>query len=142
MNMDKRLLLLNSIDEELLEGGVVLSEWCSFIIQETDIAFINGAHLATIFTAIAGIETHLRSESIAKGRNRLVQLVESSLTSNDLKEDIHKLRKYRNRWVHVEEPWLDEALIGDAPAIKQELEDMAFFAVRTLRKTIYADQWI
>lgn len=142
MNTDERWLLLNMLDEELLKGGVVLSEWCSFIVRETDIAFVNGAHLATICTAVSGIEAHLRSESTAKGSDRLVQLIENSPISDDLKADLHKLRKYRNRWVHVDEPWSDRMLIDEPTAMESELENMAFFAARTLRKAIYANQCI
>ncbi|ADP17086.1 hypothetical protein AXYL_03766 [Achromobacter xylosoxidans A8] len=71
-----------------------------------------------------------------------MQLIENSPISDDLKADLHKLRKYRNRWVHVDEPWSDRMLIDEPTAMESELENMAFFAARTLRKAIYANQCI
>lgn len=34
MNTDERWSHLVELDEELLQGGVILSEWCSFIVRE------------------------------------------------------------------------------------------------------------
>ena len=48
------------LDEELLLGNVVLSEWAAFIVREADMAFALGADLASILTAVSAIETHLR----------------------------------------------------------------------------------
>jgi len=48
MNKDERWKHLVALDEELLKGGVILSEWCSFIVREADSAFVHGAHLASI----------------------------------------------------------------------------------------------
>lgn len=53
---------LFALDDELLRGGVMLSEWCSFIVREADIAFVHGAFLATILTTVSAIETYLRAE--------------------------------------------------------------------------------
>ena len=63
---------LLKLDEELLVGGVILSEWCSMIVREADTAYARGAHLASILTAVSGIETYLRSES-GGGRSRLIR---------------------------------------------------------------------
>lgn len=142
MNTDERWSHLIALDEELLKGGVILSEWCSFIVREADTAFVNGAHLATILTAVSGIETYLRSEYATRGRDRLVQLIDHASISDDLKTDLHVLRKYRNRWVHVDDPWCDESLIEKPEEMERELERMAFFAARVLRRTIYENQWI
>jgi hypothetical protein len=59
-----------------------------------------------------------------------------------LKTEIHTLRKFRNKWVHIDDPWTDDELLEKPEAIEDELEKMAFFAVRTLRKTIYENQWV
>ncbi|UCV22094.1 hypothetical protein [Ferribacterium limneticum] len=59
-----------------------------------------------------------------------------------MKADLHTLRKYRNKWVHVDCPWEDEELLANPKAIERELEEMAFFSVRALRRTIYENQWI
>ncbi|MFM0158928.1 hypothetical protein P0D75_11485 [Paraburkholderia sediminicola] len=142
MNIDERWAHLTDLDEELLKGGVILSEWCSFIVREADAAFAHGAHLATILTVVSGIETYLRSEYAARGRERLVDLIEHSPISDELKADLHRLRKYRNRWVHVDDPWCDGSLIEKPEEMERELEYMAFFSARILRKTIYENQFI
>lgn len=142
MNQSDRWAQLVALDEELLKGGVILSEWCSFIVREADIAFASGANLASILTAVSGIETYLRSEHSETGRERLVELIEHASIKTELKSDLHKLRKYRNKWVHLDEPWDDEEILERPEEIELELEKMAFFAARTLRRTIYENQWV
>ncbi|AMU13342.1 MULTISPECIES: hypothetical protein [Burkholderia cepacia complex] len=142
MNTDERWSHLVELDEELLQGGVILSEWCSFIVREADVAFVSGAHLATILTAVSGIETYLRSEYAVTSRDRLVDLIERSSIPDDLKADLHELRRYRNRWVHVDDPWCDRSLIENPEETECELERMAFFAARALRRTIYENPWV
>ncbi|WP_046567200.1 hypothetical protein [Paraburkholderia fungorum] len=142
MNIDERWSHLTDLDEELLKGGVILSEWCSFIVREADTAFVYGTHLAAILTIVSGIETYLRSEYEVRGRERLVDLIEHSPISDDLKADLHRLRKYRNRWVHVDDPRCDGNLIEKPEKMTRELEHMAVFAARILRKTIYENQFI
>src|SRR3569832_2449689 len=142
MTEDERWVHLVALDDELLKGGVVLSEWCTFIVRDTDTAFASGAHLAAILTAVSGIETYLRSEHSKTGGERLVDLINSAEIYADLKTDLHALRKYRNKWVHVDSPWEDEELLEHSEAVEDELEEMAFFAVRALRRTIHEIQWI
>jgi len=62
MTEDDRWKFIIELDEELLKGGVMLSEWCSFIVREADTTFASGSFLAAIITAMAAIETYLRSE--------------------------------------------------------------------------------
>lgn len=140
MNADERWALLMALDDELLRGGVILSEWCAFIVREADTAFANGAHLASIITAVSAIETYLRSEHAATGKERLVELIDKSSIDARLKDDLHVLRKYRNRWVHVDEPWNDSKLLEQPDVTERELESMALFAARALRRTIYENQ--
>jgi hypothetical protein len=139
---DERWAHLVALDEELLKGGVILSEWCSLIVREADTAFAAGAYLAAILTAVSGIETYLRSEYSYTGAKRLVELINQSAIDVCLKDDLHALRKYRNRWVHVDSPWEDSELLEHPEAVEGELEEMAFFAVRVLRRTIYENPWI
>lgn len=63
INQEQRSQYLNSLDDELLQGGFILSEWCIFIVRQCDIAFVHGANLACILTAVSGIETYLRALS-------------------------------------------------------------------------------
>lgn len=50
-------------EEELLVGGAAFSEWCTFISKSVYDAFINGADLAAIITAVTCIETYLKTEN-------------------------------------------------------------------------------
>ena len=142
MNKAERLKYLLALDEEILKGGVILSEWCSFIVRESDLAFVNGASLAAILTGVSGIETYLRSECIEKNRSTLFELIENSPVADDLRADLHKLRKYRNRWVHVNDPWDDQKLIRSSEESEMELDRMALFTARVLRRTIYENCWV
>ncbi|MFC0382354.1 hypothetical protein, partial [Chromohalobacter israelensis] len=109
MNEAERWNHILSLDEELLKGGVILSEWCSFIVRESDLAFVHGANLASILTAVSGIETYLRSEYTKKERSTLFELINGAPIADDLRSDLHTLRKYRNKWVHVNDPWDDQS---------------------------------
>ncbi len=86
---------------------------------------------------MSGIETYLRSEYAQSKKERLVDLIDLSPIPNGLKENLHTLRKYRNRWVHIDEPWDDAMLLEKPQTTEAELEQMAFFAARLLRETIY-----
>ena len=141
MTEQERQDYLLQLDEELLVGGVVLSEWCSQIVREADTAFVHGAHLASILTAVAGIETYLRSE-FEGSRKRLFLLIDEAPIPEDLRAQLHELRRYRNRWVHVEDPWNDQPLIERPEQVAGELEEKARLAARILRETIYSDQWL
>jgi hypothetical protein len=121
---------------------VTLSEWCTFIVCDSDTAFIAGADLATIVTAMAGIETYLRNEYPRAVRASLFDLIARSPLAEDLKCEIHALRKYRNKWVHVADPQDDQELLDQPERFRNELEEMACRAVRTLRRTIYENQWV
>ena len=142
MNEEERWAHLVALDEELLKGGVILSEWCSFVVREADTAFAKGAHLASILTAVSGIETYLRSEHAETGKERLFDLINQASIEADLKSDLHALRKYRNKWVHVDAPWDDANLLENPHEMEHELEEMAYFAARALRRTIYENQWV
>lgn len=89
MNQDERWAQLIALDEKLLKGGVILSEWCSFIVREADMAFAGGAHLASILTAVSGIETYIRSEHSETGEERLVELINRATINGGLKDDLH-----------------------------------------------------
>lgn len=133
---------LHTLDEELLKGGVTLSEWCSFIVCQTDEAFVAGANLAAILTAVSGAETYLRSEYSTGAGEKFYTLIEQANIETRLKDDLHALRKYRNKWVHVDDPWDDQDLINQPERYEEELEKMAVFSVRLLRQLIYENQWV
>ncbi len=98
---------------------MIVSEWAALIVKEADIAFVHGAFLASILTAVSGIETYLRSEYGSVKKESLFYLIERSDIMQGLKKDLHKLRKYRNKWVHVSEPW-DDAELLRAPEMSEK----------------------
>jgi len=126
MKTNKRWEYLLALDDELLLGGVLLSEWCSFIVREFDTAFASGAFLASILTAVSAIETYLYSEYCEKNKNTLFDLINQSPIDEQLKSDIHVLRKYRNKWVHVENPRSDEQLIETPELFEKKLRIWLF----------------
>jgi hypothetical protein len=145
MNEKEKWEYILELDDELLTGGVTLSEWSTFLIRNADIAFCSGANLAAILTAVAGIESHLRFEycdSSCGKRQGLYDLIESSPIGDQLAQELHSLRKYRNQWVHVNEPKDDQALLESPSIIEEEIEDVAKNAIKLLRKVIYLEQWI
>jgi len=91
---------------------------------------------------VSGIETYLRSEHSESGKERLVELITHASIDDALKADLHALRKYRNKWVHVDDPWNDASLLDRPEETEDELERMALFAARALRRTIYENQWV
>jgi len=141
MTEEQKWEFLVNLDESLLKGGVILSEWATFLIRDADVAFVNDAHLACILTGLAGIETHLRSEA-ASSKQRLVDLIDQAGLEADLVEELHFIRKYRNKWVHVSDPWADDTLLSSPESHEAELEEMAKRCVVALRRTIYSNPWI
>lgn len=142
MNPKERWTHICTLDEELSKGGVILSEWCALIVREADTAFAAGAYLGAILVAVAAIETHLRAEASDSDRPRLVDLIDRAMVPSDLKSDLHELRRYRNRWVHVDDRWSNQEPLADPQPTDAELKRMALFALRTLRRTIYANPWV
>ena len=141
MTEEDKWQYLTDLDERLLQGGAVLSEWAAFLIRDADTAFVGGAHLASIITGLAGVETHLRGES-GSSKQRLVELIDRSDLEEDLKQELQVLRKYRNKWVHVDDPWDDDTLLESPEKHELELEEMARRCAVAVRRTIYTNPWI
>ena len=141
MTEEEKWAYLVELDDTLLKGGVILSEWATFLIKDADLAFVSGAHLASVITGLAAVETHLRSEGCSSSQ-RLVDLIEQSDLEKDLKQELQILRKYRNRWVHVAEPWEDHSLLDSPEQHETELEEMVKRCEVALRRVIYTNPWI
>lgn len=141
MTEDEKWEYLVSLDETLLQGGVILSEWATYLIKSADLAFVSGANLASIITGLAGVETHLRGEG-GSSKQRLVDLIDQSDLDDDLKKELQILRKYRNKWVHVADPWDDDKLLESPEQYEVELEEMAKRCAVALRRAIYTNPWI
>ncbi|MEL6232389.1 MAG: hypothetical protein AAFR24_20990 [Cyanobacteria bacterium J06627_3] len=142
MNEQERWQMILDLDEELLQGGVMLSEWSVFLVRDADTAFASGANLAAIITALAAVESHLKYKCGNSSRERLVKLIDKVGIEEDLQKDLHRLRKYRNKWVHIDDPHKDELLLSNPEQYEMELEDMAFLAVRSLRRVLYYQQCV
>ncbi len=49
-----------SLDDELLKGCVMLSEWCGFLVRESDLAFVNMARKQLVFCmALSNVATRV-----------------------------------------------------------------------------------
>lgn len=140
--VEERWAYLVQLDDELLRGGVILPEWCAVIVRHADLAYVHGAFLASILTAVSAIETQLRSESNQSKNARLVDLINQAGLSPEATRDLHELRVYRNRWVHLDDPWDDQKPLEHPDAVEDELEAVATKAVRLLRETIYRNPWV
>jgi hypothetical protein len=142
LNEDAKWAFITALDDELLKGGATISEWCAFIVRDCDYAFVGGANLATVITATAAIETYLRAEYAGGKRIRLADLIDSAPIQQGLREDIHRLRRYRNTWVHVARPEDDDEILENPQEYEDQLEEWAKLAQRILRRTIYENQWV
>jgi len=140
MTVDERWDYVAHLDENLLQGGVCLSEWSACLVRNADVAFVHEAHLACILTAIAAVESHLRHE---EGRNgHLSDLIDGSDLSPDLRAELHALRRFRNSWVHVEASSDEAELLSDPDGSEQELADMARRSVVAIRRTLYSNPYV
>jgi hypothetical protein len=70
------------------------------------------------------------------------KLINDSPIEKELKDELHELRKYRNKWVHVNTPWDDQELIENPENTENELEKMALSAAKILRKIIYENHCV
>lgn len=136
---------INALDEKLLLGGVMLSEWSTFLARDAELAFCSGANLAAVLVAQAAVESHLRYEYFDPVQTRgkgLYRLLEYTPLPVDLKDDLHKLRQFRNRWVHVEDPTQDDHLLEMPGYYEAELEDMAKLAIKSMLRVLYIEQCV
>jgi hypothetical protein len=141
---EKRSYILE-LDEKLLKGGIILSEWPTFLAKDAEEAFCLGANLASILAAQAAIESHLRFEhydSDEKKNSAFHELIENSDFPEQLKNDLHLLRRYRNKWVHVKDPNEDLNLLEKPSLFEEEIEAMAKHAMRVMLGAFYQKQFV
>ncbi len=142
MNKEDREKFFIEQEEKLLVGGATFSEWCTFISKSVYDAFINGADLATVITALACIETYFRTEDSSSRKKDLCTLIDQyPFLDADDHQDLHKLRKYRNRWVHINAPDDLPILFYEEEFLK-EAEEMAFLSVRLLLTVLFSHPFI
>ena len=145
MNEQKKWNYINTLEDELLLGGVILSEWSTFLAKDAELAFCSGANLAAILAAQAAIESHLRYEYFDTVQTKgwgLYRLLENTRLPVDLKNSLHKLRQFRNRWVHVEDPTQDDHLLKKPEYYEEELEKMAKLAIKSMLRVLSMEQWV
>lgn len=130
------------LHDELLLGNVMLSEWSIFLARDAENAFESNADLATILMSQAAIESHLRYEYFYGESRKLgfYDLIEQCPIPAELKEVLHKIRKYRNRWVHVNDPHDDQDLLNRPEYYETEVADMATLAITAMLQVIYIEQ--
>ncbi|MFZ2444800.1 MAG: hypothetical protein WAW37_00440 [Syntrophobacteraceae bacterium] len=133
------------LDEELLLGGVILSEWSTFLARDAEIAFCSGANLSAILAAQAAVESHLRYEYFDPEKTKgwgLFRLIGHAPLPLDLKDNLHSLRRFRNKWVHVEAPTQDDHLLEKPEYYEAELEEMSKLAIRSMLRVLYAEPFV
>lgn len=142
MNRGEREEYFLAQEDELLRGGAAYSEWCTFISKSVYQAFVNGADLATVLTAVTCIETFFKTESPEDSNKNLAELIDVAFgLSDEEKESLHVLRKYRNGWVHADR--LDDTdLFLHEDKYEKELEEMALLSIRMLLTVLFSNPFI
>lgn len=145
MTEEQKWDFINQLDEELLQGGVTLSEWTTFLAKDAETAFCSGAYLASILASQAAIESHLRFDYFNSTETKgwsFYELIEKAKLSDDLSKELHDLRKYRNKWVHVNDPANDNELLERPEYYEIELTGFSKAAIKTMLKVLYSNPWI
>ena len=68
MNEEEKWNYIVCLDEELLQGGIIISEYVAELIRNADISFVHGAYWSSIMTSVAAIEAYLKSETDEKDK--------------------------------------------------------------------------
>ena len=145
MTSDAKWALILSWDEQYLKGGAMLSEWTASLVRDADIAFCSGAYLSAILSAQAAMECHLRYEYSSfhtRGKLGFYELIEQSPIASGLRMELHRIRCFRNQWVHVNDPHDDDDLLNRPDYFEHQLEQFAVFAIEQLRRIIYLEQCV
>ncbi|MBO7608498.1 MAG: hypothetical protein J6T28_12920 [Paludibacteraceae bacterium] len=121
--MDKRERVLLDIQEEVLQGGISVQDWTTFQLMNAYISYCAGATLSCIIMCQTTIESYMRDDEQLSDRS-FHDLIENCSYNQEMKRKLHKLRKYRNNWTHINEQG-NEFLIDE-----NELEEMALFSYR------------
>ena len=142
MNKEEREKFWIEQEELILLGGACFSEWCTFISKSVYDAFINGADIATVITSIACIETYFKTENFENKNKSIMQLInEADFLDKEEKESLHKLRTYRNSWVHAKR--LDDSdILADETPFLIEAEEMAILSVKLLLTVLFSNPFI
>ncbi len=142
MTTDERWKYILKLADELLKRGVILSEWTTFPAKDAEATYCLGANLSSILACQAAIEKHLRyeycdpKECNSWGFSHLIAI--SSL-DDEIKADLHELRRFGNKWIHVKNPPHDEYSLKRPTFYETESEDFAKISIKTMLRAIYYD---
>lgn len=138
----QRWAYLAALDDELLQGGHMMSECAVELLRNADVCYVNGAFVAGIVMAAAAVETWIRAEPAARPKATFYELLGDSDLSPEVIVEVHALRKMRNRWVHVDDPNDDQELLGEFNGNHPKLEAECRAAMRTVRRVLYSCPWV
>lgn len=134
---------LFELDESLLQGGIILPEFVVWLTKESDTCFINECYLASIILSVSCIETLLKADFFSEEvQSSLYQLISEADFDMQMSKDLHLVRKFRNSWVHIKNPWKDEVLLNTPDLVDQEVYEMAKMTIHLQRKIMYSNQFI
>ncbi len=133
---------MNGLWERYLKGGTIVSEYSTFLAEDAERSWIADADIAVLLVCQAAIETHLRYELQAPRNKTFAYLVETYGFTPELKLKTDKLRKSRNRWVHVSDPSDDEMLQNDPQKHRAELAIDATEALETMVCALCENQFV
>jgi uncharacterized protein YutE (UPF0331/DUF86 family) len=144
LGTDYRNSFIHGLWDEHLKGGVTFTEFATFMANDAETAFEAGADLAAILAACSTIETYVRWEILGEehARTTFKKLIEQSDLQDDLKDDLQKLREFRNRWVHVHDAGKDEVLLERPHEVWGEISEHAEFAMKCMIRTLCSNQWV
>lgn len=97
---EKRKQILLQIQDEVLRGGICFDDLTSFQLENAYIAFCAGADLACLVMCQAALESYIKDDENIES-NRFYDIVENSSYSDEIKQQLHHLRQYRNKWMHI-----------------------------------------
>jgi len=133
--MNKREKVLLDIQEDVLKGGICVQDWTTFQLENAYISYCAGATLSCIIMCQTAIESYMRDDERLTDRS-FYELIDNCSFNLEMKENLHKLREYRNKWVHINEQ-VDEFFID-----YKELDEMAQFSYRLALEVFHSYPFI
>lgn len=120
---------------EKQEGGAVISEWCTLVLESAYSAFISEADIATIITVTTCIEAFLKDDT-QDNKSNFASLIDNYGLDEYTRQKLHEIRLFRNRIVHNKILY-DEMSEISRNEFHKECERMAFLAIELLFTVFY-----
>ena len=112
------------------------SELAIKLLYDASEAYRSGLDIAALITAVATIETLLRIQN--PGAHSFAKLIEFSEFTAAEKSELNRLRKYRNKWVHVNQPMENDYCFDDEKAHGERISEMTKIAISMTFKVVYS----